>query len=254
MEEGTEALDVFTEYGDILAKEADIREELRDAVKGVEVAARDIDQTLIHIHKYDRFKTLESIAEQAESKFVAVQEAYKVLDSKIPLDSYWKYSNIWSNTNSWISYLASLTLYIKTEKLADKDEVSKLLGMDEGMTRLHLDIEDYLLGLCHLCSELARLAVNSVTKQDYNRPVRIVEFLNTLSTGFRLLNLKNDNLRKKFDSIKWQLKKVEEVVYDLSIRGLVNQAGGETSEVAEGIETTEHVVDSIGSMNMCTDK
>ena len=52
---------------------------------------------------------------------------------------------------------------------------------------------------------------------------RIVEFLNTLSTGFRLLNLKNDNLRKKFDSIKWQLKKVEEVVYDLSIRGLVNQ-------------------------------
>ena len=37
---------------------------------------------------------------------------------------------------------------------------------------------------------------------------------------FRLLNLKNDNLRKKFDGIKYDLKKVEEVVYDLSIRGL----------------------------------
>ena len=36
----------------------------------------------------------------------------------------------------------------------------------------------------------------------------------------RLLNLKNDNLRKKFDGIKYDLKKVEEVVYDLSIRGL----------------------------------
>ena len=35
-----------------------------------------------------------------------------------------------------------------------------------------------------------------------------------------MLNLKNDNLRKKFDGIKYDLKKVEEVVYDLSIRGL----------------------------------
>ena len=38
--------------------------------------------------------------------------------------------------------------------------------------------------------------------------------------GPRQLNLKNDNLRKKFDGIKYDLKKVEEVVYDLSIRGL----------------------------------
>ena len=30
--------------------------------------------------------------------------------------------------------------------------------------------------------------------------------------------------RKKFDAIKYDLKKVEEVVYDLSIRGLSTQA------------------------------
>jgi hypothetical protein len=35
------------------------------------------------------------------------------------------------------------------------------------------------------------------------------------------LNLKNDGLRKKFDSLKYDMKKVEEVVYDLSIRGLL---------------------------------
>ncbi len=50
--------------------------------------------------------------------------------------------------------------------------------------------------------------------------LRIGEFLNSLNVGFRMLNLKNDTLRKKFDSIKYDLKKVEEVVYDLSIRGL----------------------------------
>jgi len=41
--------------------------------------------------------------------------------------------------------------------------------------------------------------------------------------GFRLLNLKNDLLRKKFDSMKYDVKKIEEVVYDISVRGLVKK-------------------------------
>ena len=60
--------------------------------------------------------------------------------------------------------------------------------------------------------------MNSVTHGDYERPQRIAEFLNDINSGFRLLNLKNDMLRKKFDSLKYDMKKVEEVVYDLSIR------------------------------------
>lgn len=36
----------------------------------------------------------------------------------------------------------------------------------------------------------------------------------------RLLNLKNDLLRKRYDSIKYDLKKIEEVVYDINIRKL----------------------------------
>jgi hypothetical protein len=51
--------------------------------------------------------------------------------------------------------------------------------------------------------------------------------------GFRLLNLKNDTLRKKFDSIKYDLKKVEEVVYDLSIRGLNRPTAAAPAAAAE---------------------
>jgi hypothetical protein len=39
----------------------------------------------------------------------------------------------------------------------------------------------------------------------------------------RLLNLKNDALRKRFDSLKYDVKKIEEIVYDLSIRGLLQK-------------------------------
>lgn len=50
--------------------------------------------------------------------------------------------------------------------------------------------------------------------------MRISKFVAELDAGFRLLNLKNDTLRKRFDGLKYDLKKVEEVVYDLTIRGL----------------------------------
>lgn len=73
------------------------------------------------------------------------------------------------------------------------------------------------------------MAVNSVTAGDYGRPLRISDFINKLDSGFRLLNLKNDPLRKRYDGLKYDVKKIEEVVYDLSIRGLAKEqeAGGD---------------------------
>lgn len=84
----------------------------------------------------------------------------------------------------------------------------------------HLDIEDYLMGVLQLASELSRFATNSVTLGDYERPMQISRFLADLSAGFRLLNLKNDGLRKRFDGLKYDVKKIEEIVYDISIRRL----------------------------------
>lgn len=45
-----------------------------------------------------------------------------------------------------------------------------------------------------------------------------------------MLNLKNDGLRKRFDGLKYDVKKIEEIVYDISIRGLrPNTAADETA-------------------------
>ena len=72
-----------------------------------------------------------------------------------------------------------------------------------------------------LCFLQSRLAVNCVTAEEYDRPQKIASFVSDLDAGFRLLNLKNDHLRKKFDGLKYDLKKIEEVVYDIKIRGLI---------------------------------
>jgi len=83
--------------------------------------------------------------------------------------------------------------------------------------------------------------VNAVTAGDYNRPVRITRFIADLDAGFRLLNLKNDSLRKRYDALKYDLKKVEEVVYDLTVRGLLNRpvpASG-TSDAAPDVPSEQ---------------
>lgn len=72
-----------------------------------------------------------------------------------------------------------------------------------------------------LTKSKARLAINSVTLGDYHRPLQISQFVKDLHAGFQILNLKNDSLRRRSDSIKYNVKKVEDVVYDLSLRNLV---------------------------------
>jgi len=85
----------------------------------------------------------------------------------------------------------------------------------------------------------ARLSVNAVTAGHYSRPVRIAQFIADLDAGFRLLNLKNDALRRRYDALKYDLKKAEEVVYDLTVRGLVNRP--ERASGAEGDDSVSVV-------------
>ena len=91
----------------------------------------------------------------------------------------------------------------------------------------HITIEEYLQSLITLIEELSRLAINSVTLGDYQRPLQISQFVKDLHAGFQILNLKNDSLRRRSDSIKYNVKKIEDIVYDLSLRNLVPKAGVE---------------------------
>lgn len=70
----------------------------------------------------------------------------------------------------------------------------------------------------------ARLARNSVTQGNYARPLVIAGFVKDVHAGFQLLNLKNDALRRRSDGVKYKVREVEDVVYDLSLRDLVPRA------------------------------
>jgi len=114
-------------------------------------------------------------------------------------------------TNSFRSsleeYAEGLTFYhfVKDKKILTKEEIG-------------VKTETYLLGLSDLTGELGRRAVYLTTKGKYKDVKKIYEAVVMIYDGFLNFSLRNGELRKKYDSIKWNLKKIEEILYDLKIR------------------------------------
>lgn len=84
---------------------------------------------------------------------------------------------------------------------------------------LGVSAEDYLSGLCDLTGELVRKAIYDVIHKKFDEAARIKELVHDIYGEFLKLHLRNGELRKKSDSIKWNLKKLEEVMYDISMKG-----------------------------------
>ena len=87
-------------------------------------------------------------------------------------------------------------------------------------TRASLDVsaEEYLSGICDLTGELVRKAVYDVIHKRFDSAIKIKELVHDIYGEFLKLHLRNSELRKKSDAIKWNLKKLEEVMYDISMR------------------------------------
>lgn len=81
-----------------------------------------------------------------------------------------------------------------------------------------VDTNDYLMGLCDLTGELVRKAVRDIIKGDYEAAMKIKEIVDDLHGEFLHFDLRNGELRKKSDSIKYNLKKLEEIVYDIRLK------------------------------------
>jgi len=79
-----------------------------------------------------------------------------------------------------------------------------------------------------------RFCVNAVRTGNYDLPGIIQQFVSELFAGFRLLNLRNDALRRKYDSIKYDVTRLEEIMYDISVRHLAS--GSSQDEAAKPIK------------------
>ncbi|KAI9005717.1 Translin [Hyaloraphidium curvatum] len=217
-------MEFFSDVLQTLEAENETRENIRNVVRELERTCRSIVAIMSQIHSSASAESVTRITAEAAAKMGDVRTLLTKLAQQVPADQYYRYNGMWSFTLQSAVFLAALTTYVQHERLITVPEVEQALGVPVSLNgelpNFHIGVEDLLHGMVSLTGELSRLAVNSVTYGDFDRPLRISKFVGDLYSGFQLLNLKNDALRKRFDSIKYDLKKIEEVVYDISVRGL----------------------------------
>ncbi len=80
------------------------------------------------------------------------------------------------------------------------------------------DEEEYLGALSDLTGELARKAVREATDRNIEEVERMKEIIDNLYGEFVKFDFRNGKLRKKYDSIKYNLQKVEDTLYDLKVK------------------------------------
>jgi predicted translin family RNA/ssDNA-binding protein len=79
--------------------------------------------------------------------------------------------------------------------------------------------EHYLLGLIDLTGELGRKAVQLAGKGNFKEVVLIRDIVSEIYGELLKFDFRESEMRKKFDSVKYDLKKLEDLVLDLKLKG-----------------------------------
>lgn len=84
---------------------------------------------------------------------------------------------------------------------------------------LNVDTVHYLLGLCDLTGELVRKAVFLAGKDKGKEVLVIKDLVDKIYGELLKFEARESELRKKVDSVKYDLKKLEDLVLDLKLKG-----------------------------------
>ncbi|KAH0492180.1 hypothetical protein TgHK011_007143 [Trichoderma gracile] len=253
---------IFASLEAKLEEETQIRDTLAQLVQRLDRSVATAQGLLSRVHSTPRARYPQLVA-QVESAVRDEAAIISELDKVASQHPYYKYNYKWTRS---VQHAIGTAIYCawlggfppnssesepSTEAPSSSSkeaEIGRLLTLEEvgaifsevptnlkSRDAFHLTIEEYLLSLADLTSDLSRLATNAVTLGDFQLPLTISAFVKDLFAGFQLLNLKNDIIRKRADGVKYEVKRVEDVVYDLSLRGLIKRpeaaAGGADTEM-----------------------
>lgn len=87
------------------------------------------------------------------------------------------------------------------------------------INKLKITAEHYLLGLCDLTGELVRKAVFLAGKGKIEEVIKIKDLVDSLYGELLKFDFRENEIRRKFDSLKYDLRKLEDLVLDLKLKG-----------------------------------
>lgn len=82
--------------------------------------------------------------------------------------------------------------------------------------------EQYLFGIIDLTGELGRNAVKSAGKGEYNKVLEIRDIVSEIFGELLKFDFRDNDMRRKFDSVKYDLKKLEDLCLELKLKGKID--------------------------------
>ncbi len=157
-----------------------------------------LSKQLIYALHRDNQKEADSIAGKLQKE---KKELDKLTVSHKGMDFEGSYSEALQEfVEAWCYYE-----FVKNKKIPSNNE-------------LKVDAEAYLGGISDLTGELTRKAVLMTIAKDFKTVEEIKALVEEIHALFLKMDLRNSNLRKKADAIKWNLKKLEDVMYDIRMK------------------------------------
>ncbi|KAG6876518.1 hypothetical protein C0992_012602 [Termitomyces sp. T32_za158] len=200
----------FENINAMLDQDVDLREKIKEQVADLDKKSRNMVGLLNKVHS-TRPEAIPALLNDVRQVLSSCHSTTRALADLVPHNQFWRWKDMWTNSLRNAVFAASLVEYLSSRTLIPLPKVAETLGIEgEWEDRLSVPVEDYLHGLISLVNELSRLAVNAVTLGNFEEPIRISVFVKELFVGFSMLNLKNDLLRRRFDSLKYDIKKIEE--------------------------------------------
>eukprot|EP00455_Lapot_gusevi_P017052 TRINITY_DN1898_c0_g1_i1.p1 TRINITY_DN1898_c0_g1~~TRINITY_DN1898_c0_g1_i1.p1 ORF type:complete len:245 (+),score=83.79 TRINITY_DN1898_c0_g1_i1:70-804(+) len=212
-------LDVFAQFNEVIESEFKKKDDISTSVKEVGVISRKVGSILLRVQKTTTKQELDQICAMVTPLFEALKPAWQRVTESIANEPIEKYRYLWKSHTSNLVFAAAFRHWLETHTLITIEQCQQIIGGPD-----NIDVEDYLLGVTNLPRELSRLCMNCVTAGNYELPIIISKFVSDLYSAFQMLNLRNDALRKRYDAIKYDVQRIDEVMYDISVRKLVSPA------------------------------
>ena len=87
------------------------------------------------------------------------------------------------------------------------------------LVEIKVEAEHIMLGLCDLPGELNRRAVFLAGKGEVEKVIKIKDEVDTIYGEFLKFDFRDNEIRRKVDAVKYELRKLEDLVLDLKLKG-----------------------------------
>lgn len=143
-----------------------------------------------------------------EQVSAASREFFAGMRATIPQGRFFAYGALVRRSIRELVSITQLLYYSLERRFVLPDEMTRLLDPEADgaadLADVHLDFEDYIGGLIQVASDLNALALDAAIGGDAATVERIADFISSLMRGQQLLNFKNSDLRRAFDSLKYE--------------------------------------------------